>query len=255
MPRWKKRENSHFDGECTLCGWSGEFSLDTAPVRADRGFLCSGCGAALVSQAEATVILDEYAGGQRVCLDELVQQGAFRSLAVHHLGRSGPIVRRLRQVDDFGESGYDPDLALGAPLDGKPPATNQDHCRLTFPDERFDLIVSSHVLEHVPEPSDALSETRRVLRPGGRYIFSIPGAARRATTARRAQMVDGEVVDLLERRYHNSPSGERVIVFHDFGRDIIDLAQSAGLDARIRRPHRSLRDASRNIVVVATRQG
>lgn len=47
---------------------------------------------------------------------------------------------------------------------------------IPFGDETFDLVVSSETLEHLPEDIEesAISEIYRVLRPNGRFIFSVP---------------------------------------------------------------------------------
>src|SRR5687768_10846049 len=45
---------------------------------------------------------------------------------------------------------------------------------LPFPDEAFDTVVCSQVLEHVPEPQAALAEITRVLAPGGTLLLSAP---------------------------------------------------------------------------------
>jgi ubiquinone/menaquinone biosynthesis C-methylase UbiE len=42
---------------------------------------------------------------------------------------------------------------------------------LPFPDESFDAVVSTLVLCSVPDPDRSLAEIRRVLRPGGRFVF------------------------------------------------------------------------------------
>lgn len=56
------------------------------------------------------------------------------------------------------------------------PATTAvgDAQRLPFAAASFDTVFCSQVLEHVPEPWLALSEFRRVLRPGGRLILTAP---------------------------------------------------------------------------------
>ncbi len=43
-----------------------------------------------------------------------------------------------------------------------------------YPEGTFDAVISSHVIEHVPDPRALLHECLRVLRPGGRLIFLTP---------------------------------------------------------------------------------
>ncbi len=50
----------------------------------------------------------------------------------------------------------------------------EDVEKLSFADGTFDLVLCCEVLEHVPHPEKALSELRRVLRPGGVLIASVP---------------------------------------------------------------------------------
>lgn len=50
-----------------------------------------------------------------------------------------------------------------------------DATRLTaFPDASVDLVVSFETLEHMPNPGQLLAEFARVLRPGGRFVGSVP---------------------------------------------------------------------------------
>lgn len=58
---------------------------------------------------------------------------------------------------------------LYAPADLRLDITHMD-----LPDGSFDLILCSHVLEHVPDDRAAISELRRVLRPGGTALVLTP---------------------------------------------------------------------------------
>jgi len=46
--------------------------------------------------------------------------------------------------------------------------------KLSFPDNYFDLIICSHVLEHVDNDIQAMQELFRVLRPNGKAILQVP---------------------------------------------------------------------------------
>jgi ubiquinone/menaquinone biosynthesis C-methylase UbiE len=48
--------------------------------------------------------------------------------------------------------------------------------RLPFPDNKFDLITSEWVFEHIRDAESVMAEVARVLRPGGKLIFLTPNA-------------------------------------------------------------------------------
>jgi SAM-dependent methyltransferase len=59
--------------------------------------------------------------------------------------------------------------------------------RLPFTDDEFDAVVGNFVLNHVGRPRQALTELRRVTRPGGRIavtIWAVPAAAGQALLGR-----------------------------------------------------------------------
>ncbi|MCL4694124.1 MAG: methyltransferase domain-containing protein [Candidatus Hydrogenedentes bacterium] len=49
-----------------------------------------------------------------------------------------------------------------------------DSCRLPFRNGAFDVVVASHIIEHLDDPSAMLHEIDRVLRPGGVLRISCP---------------------------------------------------------------------------------
>lgn len=53
-----------------------------------------------------------------------------------------------------------------------------DGSRVPFDDATFDHVLSSEVLEHVPDPAAFLAELSRVVRSGGSLILTVPWSAR-----------------------------------------------------------------------------
>jgi ubiquinone/menaquinone biosynthesis C-methylase UbiE len=68
---------------------------------------------------------------------------------------------------------------------------------LPFPDERFDVVVATGVLEFVDDLETALTEVRRTLRPGGSALVSFPNY--RALPSRWRGRVVYPVVRLAKR--------------------------------------------------------
>jgi SAM-dependent methyltransferase len=112
------------------------------------------------------------------------------------------------------------------------PVRFEDVTRLGLADRSIDLVISSDVLEHVPDHRQALAEFFRVLRPGGRLVVTVPFAWDRSTSLKRAiQHADGRIEHLLEPEYHGDPMSEAgILAFHTFGWDLLDSARSVGFE-------------------------
>src|SRR6185295_7888354 len=55
---------------------------------------------------------------------------------------------------------------------------------LPFEDSDFDVVVAGELLEHLRDPRRVVADVRRVLRPGGTFVASVPNAYRLKNRAR-----------------------------------------------------------------------
>lgn len=95
----------------------------------------------------------------------------------------------------------------------------EDITALTLPDEAFDAIICSHVLEHVEDDRAAMRELHRVLRPGGWAAVMVPLDAKREHTYEDPRIVDpGARARAFGQRDH-----VRV-----YGRDLVERLSAAG---------------------------
>jgi ubiquinone/menaquinone biosynthesis C-methylase UbiE len=67
-----------------------------------------------------------------------------------------------------------------------------DLTAIDFPDHTFDVVLCSHVLEHIPDDRRAMREIRRVLKPDGWALINVPSDPDRAQTYEDLSIVSPE---------------------------------------------------------------
>lgn len=87
--------------------------------------------------------------------------------------------------------------------------------QLPYDDGMFATVVHSDTLEHIHDPVKGLAECRRVLRPGGVLVFTVPIVWDGRPSRSRDGMIDS---------YH----GEIYLVAWEFGADFIRFPLDAG---------------------------
>ncbi len=126
---------------------------------------------------------------------------------------------------DIELSQYKPNKQLGIRLGSG--ITNQNLECLTFDDEKFDIVITSDIMEHVRLDDRAHHEIHRVLKPGGAYVFTVPHNRNRTNTLVRVQVIDpadpDKDVHLLEPEYHgdtNNDAGCGVLSYRVYGTEL-----------------------------------
>jgi SAM-dependent methyltransferase len=223
-------------GTCSVCGTAGEYRLEAG--RLLRGTLaCTTCGAILRHRQQADVLLELYGEGAGT-IARLAKNRTFRRLDIYEPGLGGPFVKYLGALRGYRRSAFWPDVEPGDTRDG---VRCEDLQVLTYASTSFDLVISSEIMEHVREPWRAFAEIRRVLRPGGRHVFTVPLVwPLPSTTIARVDTSGERDVHILEPQYHWSPTDpEGALVYTDFGMDLPELLRDLGFRTSVHHGYRN----------------
>ena len=216
---------------CPVCGNHLQLRLNTD----EMGVRCLRCGASPVTQSIVDRIRAEHAD--------------VSALSVYELSSRGALVDWLAaRAGSLTTSEYLPEITPGSFHQG---VRCEDVQRLTFADALFDLCTSTEVFEHVSDDHAGFAQVRRVLRPGGMFIFTVPLSGS-DHTVERACVVDGQLTHLLEPEYHGDPfsPGRRVLCMRNYGSDIVERLRHAGfLRARLVRPSSRMLHHARAVIV------
>lgn len=143
-------------------------------------------------------------------------------LRVLHFAPERPLREKLRR---WGAASY-----TTCDLNSSDVDQRVDIQQMHFPSESFDLVLCSHVLEHVPDHLAAMRELRRVCSARGRVLIQVP--LDRAAATRE---------DLTEM-----PISERKRLFGEidhlryYGSDFADLLTGAGFTVTTHEPVREI---------------
>ena len=178
---------------CNICHWSGEAFEGVAH---SESATCPSCGA---------IARDRFL---LLCLQRQVTEAP--GLAVLETSpRLGDDYRSaMRSWFDYRCSDYD--------LSAHRADLKLDLQYLDLPDDSFDVVLSSHVLEHVPDTDRALDELYRIIKPGGQLLLMVP-------------VPQGATAPPDEPEYH----GDETEVFWRFGPDLTGPLATRGFDVRL----------------------
>jgi SAM-dependent methyltransferase len=96
--------------------------------------------------------------------------------------------------------------------------------RLSLEDDSVDIFITQDVFEHVFHPELAAREIRRVLKPGGAHVFTVPKLGWVPLSEPRARLSASGIEYLKEASYHGNPVGDgKALVTWDYGADFESL--------------------------------
>ncbi len=205
-----------------------EFRVDFefADARDEEGLLLPNYRECLVSSATK---LNCRQRATVLALRHLLAGRDPRKVSIYATEAVTPLFAWLRRAypSTIGSEYYGNAVPLGQERNG---VRNEDVTALTFADASFDAVVTCDVLEHVPAYANAFRELRRVLRPGGLLLATVPFRLDRHDHLIRARLTpSGDVEHLESPELHGDPlSVGGILCYQHFGWELLDDLRTAG---------------------------
>ena len=189
---------------CPVCGYGAKKFLSAGLYVKRLNEKCPSCGSQ-TRHRHLWLFLEDYLTGNG-------------NVNVLHFSPEKPIETRLRSMKGirYVTSQYDAAQAADLYL------YIQD---INLPDSQFDLIICSHVLEHIPDDRRAMKEMFRILKPGGCALIMVP----MWPSERHPTYENASITDERDRILHFGQFDHLRI----YGLDIKDRLQEAGFSVQI----------------------
>jgi SAM-dependent methyltransferase len=134
---------------CAICNYHGPFY----DAYTEKNEHCPKCGSNVRIRLQYLVI------------DELCKTCPLSDMSILHFAPERVLQPRFRKIFRYYAS---------ADISGQGVTYQADLLALPFADQSYDFVYASHVLEHIMDDQKALSEIRRILKPGGIAVLPVP---------------------------------------------------------------------------------
>jgi SAM-dependent methyltransferase len=219
------------DGDIARAVTQGKFNRGWCPICESKAifvqkgdwlrdeYFCVGCFSIPRQRALITVLEKEVPN--------------WRQLQIHESSAGGKSSDKISaECANYSSSQFIPDVAPGETRDG---VRCENLEALTFPDSSFDVFITQDVFEHILNPDRAFREVARVLRPGGKHVFTIPYYGEKPTLVRARESVGGGIEHLADPDFHGDPDeGAGWLVVTEWGPEINDfIERHAGMTTKV----------------------
>ena len=213
-------------GRCAVCDRPTLFLLTDSAETIRNHAVCIRCGSSSRHRHLALWIKMEY---QASGIGKISEFKNRPDLTVFNASTKGSIAKALGTAPNIICSEYFDDVESGGFKNG---VLNQDLQQLTFKNDSIDLVITEDVFEHVPNVRRCFAELHRVLKKGGKHIFTIPYYFDRKTRD-LFKIENGNRVLFEPIEYHGDPIRGLIPCFTHFGHDLLGILDEMGFEMKI----------------------
>jgi SAM-dependent methyltransferase len=224
---YKKYRNINF--ECNICGFIGRPFYDFPNLELRRehkiGLLretlhCRKCDSSMRDRVLARQLLLQISYKNNKIYNSIkdLKQADLMDIKILNTDAYSAISKLLKDFPNYIRSSFTDPENLDSLIGSNYYNINLE--KIGFPDNYFDIVLTSDVMEHVRDIDAAHREIARILKVGGKYIFTVPYDP---TCLTHHILVDTQhSVDrhLVKPQYHGDPINGGIIAYRVFGKAI-----------------------------------
>lgn len=211
---------------CVVCGMRAPVEPFGDNIR--EGGRCSSCKSWNRRRAHALILLQalsEIAGTSFTSIADERIPGDIAIYGAETVSATHNLMQRLKGYK-HGEF-LGPGWQSGDVLDG---VQHQDLTATSFADNTFDVVLTCDVFEHIVEPYLAHQEIYRILKPGGRHIFTLPSNPNELLDIQTALVTSAGIEYLAQPEYHGEPLDQN-LVYNVVGFEMLVELRAMGYEA------------------------
>ena len=227
---WQSKASGNKIEKCNICGAEINFDLRRPIENLREEEICPYCHAIMRYLDMAQVLLYKSSISLQMSIKEALP--IFNDMYIYELAHGGSINMVLSTTPHHTTSEFFDDVKPGQYHASGIRCENVQ--ALTFTDNIFDYVISQDVFEHVPDFIQGFKEIKRVLKPGGYHLFTVPYHNNAAKSVVRAKVENGKIKYLLKPMYHGDPIRPGgALVFVDYGLDLGEMLVEIGFNIEI----------------------
>ncbi|WP_312994432.1 class I SAM-dependent methyltransferase [Chryseobacterium flavum] len=239
---------------CNVCGSIRKVKIRTENLRED--VTCRKCDSNSRKRHLAEEILELINKRNDTSYSSLRKVKKGSGLKIYNVESNGALHHYLKHIDDYVCSEYfGPYEIHGKEKNG---ILNIDLMNIPFKENTLDIVVSTEVFEHIPDPYKAFREVHRVLKKGGSHIFTVPYYEDRENDVVKAFLNEhNEIVYLTEPEYHGDPirSDKGILVYTIFAQEMQKKLKEIGFDVTVNKKRSIIKGVfgDNNLVFITTK--
>jgi hypothetical protein len=227
IENWKKYKKIKF--ECNICGFYGTpfFDFPNLSLRREHrigelreSLHCRKCAASMRDRTLVRQFLEQVSKikKRQYSLIKNLKEHDLEGIKILDTDAYSSISKYLKKYPNYIRSSFlDPE---NLNYEMEPNYFNINLEKIGFKSDSFDIVLTSDVMEHVRDIDSAHKEISRILKIGGKYIFTVPYDHSSSTHHILVDTQNDLDHYLVPPQYHGDPISGGIIAYRVFGRAI-----------------------------------